>query len=163
MFAKLRRKPRPAAAPAQPPTPPAPAAPELDVADAGTVARAERLRHALQEAGANLAALAPEPAWFAEARAGHTVKIGADERAELIAHLGSTTTTSVTSDEECDQSLARLEAFTVLREMHSEGMNVRTCDGAPLSAAALRAIRDAVHEAERTHAERQAGDLPGAA
>ncbi|WP_435057794.1 hypothetical protein [Streptomyces sp. bgisy060] len=163
MFAKLRRKPRPTAAPAQRPMPPAPAAPELDVADAGTVARAERLRLALEEAGADLGALAPEPTWFAAARAGRPVKLGADERAELIEYLGSTTTTSVISDKECDQALDRLEAFTVLREMHSEGMNLSTCGGGPLSAAALRAIRDAVRDAERAHAAREDTDLSGAA
>ncbi|MEV1042969.1 hypothetical protein AB0J01_41375 [Streptomyces sp. NPDC050204] len=152
MFAKLRRKRRPTAIPAHRPAPPVSVVPELELADSRTVVRAERLRHALQKAGADLDALAPEPAWFAAARAGQLVTVGADERAELIAHLGSATTASVTSDEACDQTLARIEAFTVLREMRAEGMTVRTCGGV-LSADALRAIRDTAREVERNHTD----------
>lgn len=151
MFSKLRRKHR--SVPAHPLAPSAPsAAPELDLADAQAIVRVERFRRALEEAGADLTVLGPEPGWFAQVRAGRPVAIGEDERAELITYLGTTTTGPISSDEACNRAVDRLEAFTLLREMQAEGVTVRACRGT-LSADALRAVRRAVRDAEEAPRE----------
>ncbi|WP_250924215.1 hypothetical protein [Streptomyces albipurpureus] len=119
--------------------------------------RSHPVRSALHAAGVDLNTLGPEPGWFAAARAGRTVPLIDADWAELVAHLGSATTASVTSDEACGRAVARIEAVTVLRE----GMTVQTCGKLP-SADALRAVRQAVREAQLTHAKQQPGRLPEA-
>ncbi|MDX3165879.1 hypothetical protein PV516_19015 [Streptomyces scabiei] len=153
MLARLRRR-SPAHAPTQPATPTAPPHPELTVADSDTVTRTERIRTALREAGLDLDRLGPEPSWFAQARTGQPTPLGPTERTELIAHLGSKTTACVTSDEECARFLQQIDALTVLREMHAEGITVMP-RGQQLSADALRAARDIVRKAERDRAAEQ--------
>ncbi|MEU3399365.1 hypothetical protein [Streptomyces filamentosus] len=151
MFSKLRRKHR--SAPARPATPPAPpSAPELGLADERAIARVERFRRALEEAGADLAVLGPEPGWFTQVRAGRSVPVGEEERAELITYLGTKSTAAVASDDACARAVDRVEAFTLLREMQAEGVTVRACRGT-LSADALRAVRRAVRDAEEAPRE----------
>ncbi|MCZ0983830.1 hypothetical protein O1L60_44510 [Streptomyces diastatochromogenes] len=155
MFAKLRRK-RPAAAPTPPPAPaPEPPAPVLETADHRVVARTERIRTALHAAGADLDSLGPEPAWLAAART-QSVPLGDSERAELIAYLGSATTISVTSDEECAKALTALDTYAAHRELARAGLYVENCS-ARLPAAALRTLRDLTLEAQRPGAEDAAG------
>jgi hypothetical protein len=148
LLAKLLRR-RPAAPePAQMVTPTAPPPPELAVADSETVTRTQRIRTALQKAGVDLDTLGPEPTWFAQARTGHTTPLDPTKRTELIAYLGSETTTCVTSDEACTKALEKIDAITVLRQMHDEGLTVLT-HGQQLSADSLRAIREIVRKTER--------------
>ncbi|WP_435245055.1 hypothetical protein [Streptomyces tendae] len=147
MFAKLRRTHRAAAVTPAPTLTPAPepqAAPELTAADPDVVERVERIRAAIQKAGADLTALGPEPAWLTTART-QTVPLGDTERAELIAYLGSTTTISVTSEEECAKSETLLDTYTAHRELAEAGMWVENCS-ADLPAETLRKMRDTAIE-----------------
>lgn len=148
MFAKLLRRRLAAPVPAQPATATAPPCSELVVADSDTVARTERIRTALQKAGLDLDALGPEPSWFGQARTGHPTPLDPTKRTDLIAYLGSETTTCVTSDEACAKVLEKIDAITVLREMRKEGLTVLT-HGQQLSADSLRAIRETVRKVER--------------
>ncbi|MFJ9239831.1 hypothetical protein ACIRJ3_33190 [Streptomyces anulatus] len=155
MFAKLRRR-RPAATvPAPSPAPAAPLHPEPSVADGETLARADRLRAALHEAGLDLERLGPEPLWFADVRAGQPVPLGPDERTELVDYTGIVSTASLASDEACAEVQRQIETIPVLREMRDEGMTIHSC-GEPMSASSLRAVQEAVRKAAREHEEKQA-------
>ncbi|MFJ2278892.1 hypothetical protein ACIOEZ_32615 [Streptomyces sp. NPDC087866] len=154
MFHKLRRR-RPAAiAPARPQPLAVPQRPEPSVADGETLARADRLRAALHEAGLDLKRLGPEPLWLADVRAGRPVPLGPDKRTELVAYAGIVSTASLASDEACEAVLRQIEAIPVLREMREEGMTVHSC-GEPMSASSLRAVQDAVRKAAREHEANQ--------
>ncbi|MFJ1837903.1 hypothetical protein ACIOJ9_29040 [Streptomyces sp. NPDC088175] len=154
MFHKLRRR-RPATtAPPRPQPPAAPQRPEPSVADGETLARADRLRAALREAGLDLERLGPEPLWLADVRAGHPVPLGSDERAELVAYAGIVSTASLASDGACAAVLRQIEAIPVVREMREEGMTLHSCGG-PMSASSLRAIQAAVREAVREQEEKR--------
>ncbi|MER0443068.1 hypothetical protein ABR738_00505 [Streptomyces sp. Edi4] len=161
MFAKLRRKHRSAAAPTPSPAPSLePPASVLETADHRVVARAERIRTALQEAGADLDSLGPEPAWLAVAGT-QSLPLGDFERAELIAYLGSATTKCVSSDEECAKALTALDTYVAHRELARVGLYVENCS-ASLPAAALRTLRDRALEAQLPGTEDSASQLPQA-
>ncbi|MEU9776445.1 hypothetical protein [Streptomyces sp. NPDC047968] len=154
MFRKLRRR-RPAAtAPSRPQSSAAPRRPEPSAADGETLARADRVRAALREAGLDLERLGPEPLWLADVRAGRPVPLGPDERAELVAYTGIVSTASLASDEACAAVLRQIEVIPVVREMREEGMTLHSCGG-QMSAGALRAIQAAVREAVREHEEKR--------
>ena len=160
LLAKLLRRRTAALDHAQPATPTAPPPPELAVADSETVARTERIRVALQKAGVDLDTLGPEPTWFGQARTGHPTPLDSPKRSELIAYLGSETTTCLTSDDACTKVLEKIDAITVLREMHDEGLTVLT-HGQQLSADSLRVTREIVRKAERDrNAEQPTAAMP---
>ncbi|MFD0501623.1 hypothetical protein [Streptomyces rhizosphaericus] len=117
--------------------------PEVAVADALVAERGKRIRTALKELGLDLRHLGPEPSWLAAAVAGNRIPLGPDERAELNAHLGTTSTSPCASDAACDRNIQQLEAFGVLRDMREEGINARLCGG-HMSASQLRTIREEV-------------------
>lgn len=153
MFAKLRRR-RPAVTIPIPQPPAAPQRPEPSVADGETLARADRLRAALREAGLDLERLGPEPLWLADVRAGRPVPLGPGERTELVAYAGIVSTASLASDEACATVLRQIEMIPVLREMRDEGMTIHSC-GEQMSASSLRAVQEAVRKAAREHEEKQ--------
>ncbi|WP_435058459.1 hypothetical protein [Streptomyces sp. bgisy060] len=161
MFNKLRRRCRPAdTGPARPPVPATPPRPEPPVADAQTLARAERLRTALHQAGLDLARLGPEPSWLSEVRTGQTVSLGPHERTELVAYTGVVSAATLASDDACAAALRQIEAIPLLREMRDEGMTIHTC-GKRLSAQSLRTIQKAAQRAVREDQEQQAAAVTG--
>ncbi|MEV7465518.1 hypothetical protein AB0O20_03245 [Streptomyces kronopolitis] len=145
MYRKLRR--RFAASPSSvahaAPTASVPAEPEVVMADVLVARRAERIRTALKRLGMDLRHLGPAPSWLPAAVAGHRIALGPEERTELNAYLGTTSTSPCASDAACDRTVQQLEAFGVLRDMHKEGISVRLCGG-HMSASHLRRIREEV-------------------
>lgn len=115
-------------------------------ADTETVARATRLRAALEQSGGNLTVLGTEPYWFAAARNGQRIPVGPAEEAELKAYLAATKTTGVASDDGYTAMMAEIDRFTVLRQMENEGITVMCARNA--SAAVLRQARDRVRRVQ---------------
>jgi hypothetical protein len=113
------------------------------VADALVAARGERIRTALQGMGVDLQHLGPAPSWLPDARRGTGVPLGLDERAELRAYLGTTSTSCVASDAACDRTVRQLEAFGVLLEMRAEGITMVT-HADEMSAGQLRTVREEI-------------------
>jgi hypothetical protein len=113
------------------------------VADALVAERGDRIRTALKGLGLDPRHLGPAPSWLPSTRTGTRVPLGPEERAELNAYLGTTSTSCVVSDAACDRTVQQLEAFGVLREMRDEGITLMTHAGR-LSAGQLRGIHEHV-------------------
>ncbi|MEU6350103.1 hypothetical protein ABZ896_12325 [Streptomyces sp. NPDC047072] len=118
------------------------------MADSLIAVRCERIRTALKDLGLDLEHLAPAPSWLAAAREGTAgVRLGPEERAELNAYLGTTSTSCVASDAACVRTVQQLEAFGVLLEMRAEGVT-RVTHADRMSAGQLRAIQEEFRAAQ---------------
>ncbi|MEU6258656.1 hypothetical protein [Streptomyces sp. NPDC047043] len=115
------------------------------MADAGLLARVDRVRGALAAAGVSLEELgaAPEPPWFAELRTGRHLSLGPQELQETADHLAGIAVETVLSDEACTSVLSQIEVLTTLRGLKDDGLEFRFCHGEfPEDAATLRFLAD---------------------